>query len=339
VAQQPQQQQQPTNDSTTTTSTKATTIPVTSTVTTTTPEDDFGRDGWTLLSQGAEARIWQRDKVICKERFTKSYRHPVLDEQLNKSRGRAEARLLQRCRERGIPVPTVHSVVDNRIYMAYVDGGVSVRDYIQERLSSTSYSSGCPPAAAGAASAKDDRSSSISSQITDNASAAAHLELERLAHAMGKLIAQLHHAGIIHGDLTTSNMMMMTNDNDDDGGSKATNTGSSPTSSSSLSNHNTIVLIDFGLAKSHTSSEERAVDLYVLERAVSSTHPDLPDSFLPTLLRAYEAYITTAEQQQQLAIANGSGSGGGVNVKKNQQGTLRRLEQVRQRGRKRECFG
>jgi TP53 regulating kinase-like protein len=38
------------------------------------------------------------------------------------------------------------------------------------------------------------------------------------------------------------------------------------------------VLIDFGLAHQSTSVEDKAVDLYVLERALSSTHPETCES-------------------------------------------------------------
>jgi TP53 regulating kinase-like protein len=34
------------------------------------------------------------------------------------------------------------------------------------------------------------------------------------------------------------------------------------------------VLIDFGLAYTSTLDEDKAVDLYVLERALGATHPD-----------------------------------------------------------------
>jgi TP53 regulating kinase and related kinases len=273
---------------------------------------DFVHEGWTLLSQGAEARVWKKDRVVCKERFPKTYRHPILDEQLNKVRGRAEARLLQRCHERNIPVPTVQSVVGNCIYMTYIDGGVSVREYLQScclRLHLVSVVERPDHSnSSGTSNGNDDDD--------DQEDSSSALSLERLAQNMGTLVAKLHYAGIIHGDLTTSNMMMI--------------------STKKEKIHDTpICLIDFGLAKSHTSSEERAVDLYVLERALTSTHPDLPATFLNTLLQTYETYLL-AEQQQTAAATTATG----VKQKNHhQQSTLQRLEQVRQRGRKRECFG
>jgi TP53 regulating kinase-like protein len=79
-------------------------------------------------------------------------------------------------------------------------------------------------------------------------------------------------------------------------------------------------LIDFGLSKSTTSVEEQAVDLYVLERALLSTHPDLPEHFFDKVLESYASVANKASEKVS-------------------QSTLQRLEQVRQRGRKRECFG
>ena len=87
-------------------------------------------------------------------------------------------------------------------------------------------------------------------------------------------------------------------------------------------------LIDFGLAKSTNSTDEQAVDLYVLERALQSTHPELEESFFATLLEAYSETTTTT-----------TSSSSGANSKKPQQSTLQRLEQVQLRGRKQECFG
>lgn len=76
-----------------------------------------------------------------------------------------------------------------------------------------------------------------------------------------------------------------------------------------------IVLIDFGLGALNSSAEDKAVDLYVLERAFASTHPG-KEVFLERLMQSYTEH---------------SGKGG--------QQVLSRLEQVRQRGRKRDMTG
>jgi TP53 regulating kinase-like protein len=128
------------------------------------------------------------------------------------------------------------------------------------------------------------------------------VNMKSLARKMGVVIGQLHNLGVVHGDLTTSNMILFPKEDDDE-------------------HDELLALIDFGLSKSTSSVEEQAVDLYVLERALYSTHPHLPETFFEIVLEAYAS--TTANKSE----------------KKSQQTTLQRLEQVRLRGRKRECFG
>ncbi len=70
-----------------------------------------------------------------------------------------------------------------------------------------------------------------------------------MAQSVGAAIGKMHDAEIIHGDLTTSNLMVK-----GDG-------------------QHTVVLIDFGLGMMKPTIEDKAVDLYVLERAFVSTHP------------------------------------------------------------------
>ena len=72
-----------------------------------------------------------------------------------------------------------------------------------------------------------------------------------LAQQVGSAIGKMHDADIVHGDLTTSNLMVQ----DKDGSSQ-------------------IVVIDFGLGMMKPTIEDKAVDLYVLERAFMSTHPE-----------------------------------------------------------------
>jgi Kae1-associated kinase Bud32 len=74
--------------------------------------------------------------------------------------------------------------------------------------------------------------------------------IHQLAANMGEAIAQLHNHNIVHGDLTTSNMLVTPKGDETD-----------------------IVMIDFGLSFSSVSIEDKAVDLYVLERCFTSSHP------------------------------------------------------------------
>lgn len=77
----------------------------------------------------------------------------------------------------------------------------------------------------------------------------------------------LHDAGIVHGDLTTSNMMLR------------------DATQQLVCMHSLAVvycmqsccpqvMIDFGLSYNSTIAEDKAVDLYVLERAFLSTHAE-----------------------------------------------------------------
>ena len=96
----------------------------------------------------------------------------------------------------------------------------------------------------------------------------------------GRLVAQLHAANIVHGDLTTMNFIV-----------------------SAEGMH----VIDFGLSYVSAKDEDKAVDLYVLERALGCGHsPDYVKYF-------HDAYANDANQCVR-----------------------ERLEMVRLRGRKRE---
>jgi len=123
----------------------------------------------------------------------------------------------------------------------------------------------------------------------------------KVSHAIGALVATMHNVNIVHGDLTTSNIML-------------TNATPSPTEWEPE-----LVLIDFGLSGTAgakgVSHEEKAVDLYVLERAFEATHPYHTQLLVQEIVTAYKALSNTADS------------------------VLQRLAQVRLRGRKRECFG
>jgi TP53 regulating kinase-like protein len=66
-----------------------------------------------------------------------------------------------------------------------------------------------------------------------------------LCREIGRQIGKLHRAGIVHGDLTTSNMILR---------------------------EGRVHLIDFGLADFDSTLEARGVDLHLLKRAMESTH-------------------------------------------------------------------
>ena len=96
---------------------------------------------------------------------------------------------------------------------------------------------------------------------------------------IGKALAAIHDGGLIHGDLTTSNMILVTQDNaagsppsgptDEGMGGEAGEKGKGMRISKQDFR---LVLIDFGLSFNSTVPEDKAVDLYVLERALLSLH-------------------------------------------------------------------
>lgn len=114
-------------------------------------------------------------------------------------------------------------------------------------------------------------------------------KLEEIASQIGVAIARLHDGGLIHGDLTTSNMLIRSETKD-------------------------LVMIDFGLSFTSTLPEDKAVDLYVLERALLSLHSSTGD-IMELILAAYK-------KSSKLWSS-----------------TLNKLAQVRLRGRKRLMVG
>eukprot|EP00743_Colponemidia_sp_Colp-15_P008243 GILK01008944.1.p1 GENE.GILK01008944.1~~GILK01008944.1.p1 ORF type:complete len:244 (-),score=23.16 GILK01008944.1:132-824(-) len=117
--------------------------------------------------------------------------------------------------------------------------------------------------------------------------------LSQLAHKLGLTISKMHDNDIVHGDLTTSNFMVR------------------PSPTESLGS---LVMIDFGLSYTSPVTEDKAVDLYVLERAFISTHPKSEHLF-KEVLQAY---------------SRGSRKAYAV---------LDKLSAVRQRGRKKSMIG
>ena len=84
--------------------------------------------------------------------------------------------------------------------------------------------------------------------------------MRQICEKIGYSIAMLHSAGIIHGDLTTSNIMMKDNN---------------------------IYLIDFGLGFRSGKAEDMATDLHVLNEALTSTHVFIAEKAWKILLNAY----------------------------------------------------
>ncbi|XP_028039754.1 EKC/KEOPS complex subunit TP53RK [Bombyx mandarina] len=124
--------------------------------------------------------------------------------------------------------------------------------------------------------------------------------LNILAKMIGETVRTLHDTNIIHGDLTTSNILLIPK-NDNDNWIQC------------CEFH--LVMIDFGLSYVDSSAEDKGVDLYVLERALISTHNDYPELFD----KIYDAYKSSSKS----------------NIKE----IISKYEEVRARGRKRTMVG
>lgn len=87
-----------------------------------------------LIAQGAEARLFADNGSILKQRFEKTYRHPLIDEKLRKSRTRQEARLLEKLALMDFPSPRLADFSDKsmEIRMQQIDG-VLLKDVLHEK--------------------------------------------------------------------------------------------------------------------------------------------------------------------------------------------------------------
>ncbi len=186
-----------------------------------------------IVQRGAEAVLYlQKEldkKMIVKERVSKGYRIPEIDEKIRKNRTRHELKLLSRARQAGIQTPKAWSPNKYNIVMDYIEG-FRVKDVFNDLETK---------------------------------------ERKKLCREMGDIIAKLHENGMIHGDLTTSNMI--------------------------LDKNGKMFLIDFGLGKFSGKIEDQAVDLFLLQEAIKSTHFDFLDESWKGVLKGYGKYSRSKE--------------------------------------------
>ena len=188
-----------------------------------------------LIKKGAEANLfledWHDQKVIIKRRLPKSYRIPQLDLEIRSSRTAYESQLLHDAKLAGVPTPTIFMVdlTNTTIVMQYVQG-VQVKQVLAD-------------------SAEPDR--------------------VKLCKQIGEMVGRLHRRGIVHGDLTTSNMI--------------------------LTPSGKIYFIDFGLGGRIESLEARGVDLHLMKRALLSTHYRIAKKCFEAVMRGYSERTSKKE--------------------------------------------
>ena len=182
-----------------------------------------------IIARGAEAVLSREGSSLVKERISKGYRIPELDERIRRERTRREAKLLSEARRAGVPTPAILEVDEKnfKIVMAFVEG-----QRLKELIS------------------KD-------------------CDLEKIGTAMGENIGKLHTAGIVHGDLTTSNMIMSAEK---------------------------VYFIDFGLGFFSERAEDYAIDLAVLREAIKSTHFKHLNALWGYIIQGYKDAFGGAEK-------------------------------------------
>lgn len=232
-----------------------------------------------LISQGAEAKIYISDfhgkRCIIKERFSKSYRVKELDDKLTKQRILNEVRNITKLHKIGVNTP----------YILFVD--LFQRKIYMEYIS------------------KSVLLKNILNRIYyDQFTIQKYSNLiNNIINATAKYLAKIHNNNIIHGDLTSSNILLTYN-----------NSNNIEEDILFHQEFDTFYFIDFGLSYVSQENEDKAVDFYVLRRAIISANPKSEEIF-NQILEKYKIYVN-----------NGNSI---VNV----------LLKVEQRGRKKIAFG
>jgi len=180
-----------------------------------------------LIKKGAEASLylteWHDRKVVMKRRLPKSYRPSTLDEAIRTYRTNHEPQLLHEAKKAGVPTPT--------IFLVDVNDATIIMDFIEGK------------------------------QMKKLLGEVSKSERERLCIQIGELVGKLHEYGIIHGDLTTSNMI--------------------------LDAYGKIFFVDFGLGEKTKELEARGVDLQLMKRALKSTHFVFAEECFDAVVRGY----------------------------------------------------
>ncbi|EEH50052.1 BUD32 protein kinase [Paracoccidioides brasiliensis Pb18] len=294
-----------------------------------------------LLAQGAEGRLYKTTfltpstPAALKVRPAKPYRHPILDSRLTCQRILQEARCLVKLSREKVPVPGVLALDVECGFDGDGDGKSREEGEDMAGKGSSNWTAWL---------LMEWVDGIVVRQVVDcwekwvkskeKAGLSDHMEIRKsedeicvLLRRIGLVVGAMHQAGIVHGDLTTSNLMLRpvghTSAHQSVEGKETESTqliSTCITQDAGLqipekpSLDGEIVLIDFGLAGQSIQDEDRAVDLYVLERAFGSSHPRTEPLFCEVLAGYAESYK-------------------GANL------VLKKLEQVRLRGRKRSMIG
>ena len=174
-----------------------------------------------IIGKGAESILYLKNGKLIKDRISKGYRHKEIDLMKRKYPTRREAKLLVDAAKFGINVPGLYEMDD-------VNMKVEMEFLKGDML-------------------KD---------ILDKSK-----QRIKLCKEVGRQVAVLHDAGIVHGDLTTSNMLLV---------------------------KDKVYFIDFGLGFYSDKVEDKAVDLHLLRQALESKHFLHYDVLFKAVLAGYK---------------------------------------------------
>lgn len=196
-----------------------------------------------LIYKGAEAEIYfnEKRKTVIKKRLPKNYRIKALDEEIRRSRTKKEAKVIHYAKKAGVGAPFIEEVDLKKftIETSYIDG-TRLTELIENAKNETSLKKSL-----------------------------------KACYELGKAIAKLHNANIIHGDLTTSNIIVKEKE------SKKSKTG--------------IFLIDFGLSDFSAEIEDKGVDLVVLKKCLHALNFEIAGKCFKEVLKAYKKTAKEAE--------------------------------------------
>ena len=124
-----------------------------------------------IIGRGAESILYLKDGKVIKDRISKGYRHKEIDLMKRKYPTRRESKLLRDAAKFGVNVPEVYDMNDSsmKVEMEFLKG-----DMLKDIL--------------------DDLPKK---------------KREEICKEVGRQIVVLHDHGIVHGDLTTSNMLLV----------------------------------------------------------------------------------------------------------------------------------
>lgn len=162
--------------------------------------------------RGAEADLFLTEvgpwKAVVKRRVRKKYRIPQLDQRIRSERTIREANALRDAKKAGVRAPSVLSVNlgDFTIVMSFVEG---------------------------------ETARSCLDQLPRR-------EQAGVLYEIGQQIGALHETGLVHGDMTTSNII--------------------------ISRSGLPFILDFGMSSYSSDPEDRGTDLHLLQRSISTSH-------------------------------------------------------------------